>query len=247
MEKTPGTAEKTQIYFFPFAGASFYSYNGLIKEMTAPWLKVKALELPGRGKKTKEPLLSDINDMADYFFNQIKETLSVPYAFYGHSLGSILAYEVTLKIIDNHIAPPARLFVSGRGGPCVPPKDKDIGTLSREEFHAKLKEYGGTPDEVLREKELMDFLEPLLRADFMAAGNYAPEKNRKIPIPVTVFNGTLDNVTREDAFKWQEITDTPITFKEFNGGHFFIFDHSKAVWDSIVLRLPSAPILNSMR
>jgi surfactin synthase thioesterase subunit len=234
MKAHPGTAEKKQLYFFPFAGASFYSYNGLIKEMAMPGLTIKTLELPGRGKKTKEALLSDINDMADYFFNQIKEDLSAPYAFYGHSLGSLLAYEVTLKIVNNHITPPSRLFVSGRGGPCVPSRDKDIGTLSREAFYAKLKEYGGTPDQVLREKELMAFLEPVLRADFIAAGNYEPDQNRKVPLPVTVFNGTLDDVTREDALKWQEITDTPITLKEFKGDHFFIFDHSKAICDSIV-------------
>jgi len=56
MHETLGTAEKKQLYLFPFAGASFYSYNGLIKEMASPGLTIKTLELPGRGKKAKAPL-----------------------------------------------------------------------------------------------------------------------------------------------------------------------------------------------
>ncbi len=136
--------DECHLYIFPFAGASFYSYNSLIKDLKRPDLKITTLELPGRGRRMKEPLLSDINDMTDDLFHKIKDTLNYRYAFYGHSLGSLVAHKVVLKILDNGIVPPVHLFVSGRGGPGVLPKDRDLGTWSRERFYEKLKTYGGT-------------------------------------------------------------------------------------------------------
>ncbi len=234
MQKNPAFDNEFNLYLFPFAGASFYSYNSLIKDLKRPDLKITTLELPGRGKRMKEPLLSDINDMADDLFHKIKTNLNYRYAFYGHSLGSLVAHKVVLRILDNGMAPPVHLFVSGRGGPGVLPKDRDMGSWSRERFYEKLKTYGGTPPQVLQEKELMAFLEPVLRADFTAAGNYEPGTSRKLPVTLTVLNGIQDDVTREEALQWQEVTDTPIVLREFSGDHFFIFDQTKAVGDVIL-------------
>jgi len=226
--------DKIQLYFFPFAGASFYSYNPLVNALPQNLLDIMVLELPGRGKRSQAPLLSDLHDMAADLFHQIKDTIRPPYIFFGHSLGSLLAYEVILKILDAGLDLPTHLTVSGRGGPMVPPRDRDIRHMSSKRFYELLKEYGGTPAQVFREKELMAFFEPVLRADFMAAGAYTAGKIRKLPLSVTVFNGTQDRVTREDALKWQEVTDIPVTLKEFTGKHFFIFDHVAAICQAIV-------------
>ncbi|MCP4370685.1 MAG: thioesterase [Deltaproteobacteria bacterium] len=224
---------QTQLIFFPFAGASFYSFNPLINSIPEDRINVRVLELPGRGKRIKEPLISDVETMAQDFFVLIKDTLSIPFAFFGHSLGAVLAYEVILKLIDSGADLPCRLFVSGRGGPRVPPRNPRIANLPKNEFFEELKIFDGTPAQMFEEKDLMDFLEPMLRADFAAAGSYAPEQIRRIPLPVTAFNGEGDTVSREDALAWQDVTDIPLTLKEFHGNHFFIFDHGEKLWSAM--------------
>ncbi|MCP4020309.1 MAG: thioesterase [Desulfobacteraceae bacterium] len=221
--------QKIQLFFFPFAGASFYSYNPLVKALPEHRFDTHTLELPGRGKRIKDPLLSNVSDMADDLFGKIKDQISPPYVFFGHSLGSIVSYEVVLKIVDNGLEPPIHFFASGRGGPQVPSKNKNTEFLDEDAFYEKLKNYGGTPDQVLQEKELMAFFEPVLRADFIAAESYECRHCHKIPVPISVLNGTLDSVKPHEALKWQAITESPITCKEFYGKHFFLFDHTKDI------------------
>jgi len=223
---------KTHLFFFPFAGASFYSYNPLINALPKELFDVTVLEVPGRGKRSGEPLLSDICAMADDLFGRIRDQLNSPYAFYGHSMGSVLAYETSLRVQDSGLEPPSHLFLSGRGGPRIPHKNPDLPYLTGDKFYEKLKEYGGTPDEVLQDKELMAFFEPVLRADFTAAVSYISRGYRKIDSPLTVLFGNMD-ITRDDARAWQEITQVPLTIREFEGNHFFIFDHILPVCDVI--------------
>lgn len=226
-----------KIYLFPFAGASAYSYPSLVQALSGHGLEITSLELPGRGLRRGEALLSDMREMADDLFEQVTATLSLPYAFYGHSMGSLLAYEVILRIMDHGIVPPVHLFVSGRGGPGLPPGNREIGLLPREEFFKKLEDYGGTPLQVLGEKELMDFFEPILRADFNGAGSYNRKIFRKIHLPVTVFNGTEDRVSFNDCLLWQEVTDLTISVNDFKGGHFFIAEHADALGRAITHEL----------
>jgi surfactin synthase thioesterase subunit len=171
--------------------------------------------------------------MADDLFYQIQNKIRSPYIFYGHSLGSLLAYEVILRLMDAGKDLPIHAFMSGRGGPGVLPRNRDIKNMPQERFYELLKGYGGTPAQVLQEKEVMAFFEPLLRADFMAAERYCSDELRKIPLALTVFNGIQDQITRDDALNWQEVTDRPIILKEFTGCHFFIFDHVPAICDAI--------------
>ncbi|HCY85016.1 MAG TPA: hypothetical protein DHV36_07770, partial [Desulfobacteraceae bacterium] len=211
-----GEAGKVQLYVFPFAGASFYSYNPVInaiRQVPENNLDIRPLELPGRGKRIGSPLLSDLGDMADDLFSGIRNELHSPCVFWGHSLGSILAYEVILRLLDTGCNLPVHLLVSGRRGPAVPSREKNIGELPREEFYQKLKAYGGTPEQILREKELMDLFEPVLRADFSAAAQERTTPVRKIPLAVTVMNGTQDTVTHRDCMGWQDITDSPIRYE----------------------------------
>ena len=110
----------------------------------ANFINIIPLELPGRGKRISEPLLSDIQSMTDDLFLQIKTSIMSPYAFYGHSLGALLGYLLVKRILDEKLPPPLHLFFSGRAGPSVQDKDKDIYALPKKEFIQKLKEYDGS-------------------------------------------------------------------------------------------------------
>ena len=220
---------ETILFCLPFAGSSAYSYRAL-QSYTDDSLRITAIDLPGRGRRFCEPLLSNLNAMADDAFNQIRQRLDGgAYALYGHSMGAWIAYLLVKRILRDGYPLPRHLFVSGRPSPSVPGKEKDWHRLPRTDFLKILKRFGGTPSEVIGNQELMELFEPVLRADFQALADYTYEKSEPLDVPMTVLWGRDENVTRAEALGWQEQTTKDFALLEFSGGHFFIFQHAAEI------------------
>jgi len=108
-----------QLFCFPFAGGSYYSYYPL-KRFLNPRINLIPLDLPGHGRRMQEPLLSDLNDMCNDVYKQIDGELDNPYAFLGHSMGALIGYLLTQKITRMGFPGPSHLFATGRQGPPRP-------------------------------------------------------------------------------------------------------------------------------
>lgn len=223
MNETHNTVDSIRLFCLPFAGGSYYSYFPLEKHINSR-ICLTPIDLPGHGRRMREPLLSDLDDMCEDVYDQISHQLNSPYAILGHSMGALLGYLVTQKIEARGAPRPVHLFVSGRQGPSVPGRHKNVHLLPKEDFIKHLQHYGGIQDEILKEKDLMDLFEPIMRADFKAL-NYAHINKTPLTSPITVFLGTADTITYEEAMTWQAVTHTPITLHQFPGGHFFIFNN----------------------
>ncbi len=218
--------QKITLYCLPFAGGNVLSYRDF-QAHVANSILVKPLELPGRGKRIREPLLTTLTAMVDDVFRQVQNDLNGhAYAIYGHSMGGLLGYLLTRRILSAGIQAPLHLFVSGRRAPSVVRDNPPRHLLPKENFIDYLKDLGGIPQEVLDEGELMDFFEPILRADFKAIETYNHDFVSPFEIPITLFQGLNDKeVDHPKLLPWQQETRQPISIKTFPGGHFFIFDH----------------------
>jgi surfactin synthase thioesterase subunit len=215
---------KINIYCLPFAGGSQQSYYQFT-DHCGDDISFIALELPGRGTRWKEPPLKDIHAMTDDVFRQIKNELQQPYAIYGHSMGSLIGYLLIKKILTEQLPAPLHLFCSGAHEPTRPLVEKPRHLFSKEDFIKKLKQLGGSPDEVLDDPVMLEFYEPLLRADFQATDSYIHQASEPFNVPITVMIGTDEGITTEQALAWQQETTAPIEVIQFPGKHFFIFDH----------------------
>lgn len=220
--------ERVNLICIPFAGASIYSFRDITKSI-ADFINVIPVELPGRGKRISERLQSDIYKIVDDIFLRIKLHINTPYAFYGHSLGALLGFLLVKRVLNEKLPQPLHLFCSGRGGPSVENKDKHIYALPKKEFIEKLHEYEGSPKEILNDEGIMEFFEPVLRADFKVVSTYSYKKDTPFDIPITVMFGTNENITYEEAMKWQDETSKKISVRQFSGGHFFIYEHSTEI------------------
>ena len=218
------TRRKRNIFCLTFAGGSSYHYREFQK-FTAGSTHIFPVELPGRGKRFSEPLLTNIHEMVEDVLGQIAPVLDKPYTIYGHSLGAKLGYLLTKRIIGGNLPEPLHLFVSGSEGPSSEPRERNRHLLPSGKFKALLNRFEGTPAEVLENSELMDFFEPIIRADFQAVDTYVYEYSEPFDIPVTVMIGRDDRLTAEGVMKWQDITTRRISVREFPGGHFFVFKH----------------------
>jgi surfactin synthase thioesterase subunit len=219
------------VFCLPFAGGSKYSYNPYF-QYTAP-IKWIALEYPGRGARIREPLLKNLNQIVLDIYDQIKYKLDEPYIIYGHSMGAKVAYLLTKEIRRNDQAMPLHLFLTGSGGPSVADREPPRYLLPKEQFANTLRDLGGIPDETLNSAMLMDFYEPILRADFEALETHQHQDAEPFDIPVSVIIGTEEQVTYEDALAWQRETTIPIDVRQFPGTHFFIFDYPMEIVKAI--------------
>ena len=226
------------LFCLPFAGGNKYSYRELA-EKAPSFLNLITLEYPGRGGRMREPLPVNIDELANDLYNQvIQHPAHGYYAIYGHSLGGLMAYLLTLQLQKNGNKLPAHIFITGTPGPsAISRTEKKRHLLDQKEFIAEIQELGGMPDEILNNEELLYFFEPILRSDFKISESYIHEDNAPLNIPITVITGTEEDMKPEDIQLWQNETLQAVDFKRMPGKHFFIFDHSFKVVEIICKKL----------
>ena len=219
----------------PYAGGNIYSYNAFRKYFDGK-LNLVMPELPGRGEFYGEPFVKDLHIMAEILFKQLERRLNEPYAFYGHSMGALLIYLLTRRIKRERMPEPLHLFCSGCKAPFIPPAH-EFYKLPDDELISQLRAYGGSPEDVLNNHDLMELLLPIIRADFEAAETFVYRPGPKLNTGITVFRGHDDDVSQEDAEAWQTETNMPVPVLNFSGDHFFIIEHAEEVCNVILRTL----------
>ena len=220
------------LFCLPYSGANAFAYRNL-PDYLEDFIRFAPVELPGHGTRVREPLISSVDELvADVFIN-IKEDLKQPYAIFGHSLGTYIGFSLTRHIINKGLPAPVHLFFSGNDGPSVSPKRRDRHLLPKAGFLKELERYGGCAPEILQNQEVVDFFEPILRADFKVVETFYYTKEEPFNVPLTVMIGKEDTTSFDGAQKWQMETTKTISIKEFPGGHFFIFDHLPEIGEII--------------
>jgi len=227
--------KKVKLFCLPYAGASASVY---LKWKTRLDRKIELipLELAGRGRRHREPFYESaedaIEDILKYFLDYLDES---PFAILGHSMGSILAYELAQKVRLIRGREPVWMFVSGRYPPHIKKQQKIIHNLPIDEFKNEILKLGGTPLEVFENPILTDLFLPVLKADYKLIETYEYVcTNKKLNCGITVFNGKDDCITAgTDMKEWGLQTTNICKVYEFEGDHFFINCHDREITDVI--------------
>lgn len=219
---------KVTLFCLPYAGGSKYSLF-FLKKVLPRRINCHFLEYSGRGTRIKEDFAEDIMGIVDDAYQEIVPLLDSPYAIYGHSMGAKVAYLLARRIREQGKPSPMHLFISGTDAPSVPNRKPPRHLLSHDEFISSIQEMGGLPEEVLKHKELLEYFEPILRADFKASETYEHKTDTPLEIPITVMVGNEEDMEEADILEWQTETSHPMRLCKFPGNHFFIFEHEKEI------------------
>lgn len=217
-----------QLFCLSYAGGSAQEYKrwkGIISDQ----IEIIPITLPGHGKRLKEELLTSIEAMVEYVYMQIKDKIvENKYAFFGHSMGAIIAHELTNKVKEMGLPEPCCLFVSGREAPHLAHSHEDMLNLPEDEFRQRIAYYGGTPDEIFEDPYLKKIFLPILLTDLTACDTYQKYYKERTSMVVeaefVVLAGREEVGSEEQLEGWQRYSRQKISIYYFSGGHFFIHD-----------------------
>lgn len=186
-------------------------------------VEVCPVQLPGRGNRIREAPFTQMTPLVESLAEGLSPFLERPFAFFGHSLGAIVSFELALKLQREKGKLPLHLFVSGRRAPCIPRQDPITYNLPDEEFVEELRRLNGTPKEILEHSELMQLMLPVLKADFEISETYRHSGENLRGCPITAFGGKQDEEVPQDYLEaWQEHTTGPFKQRMLPGDHFFL-------------------------
>lgn len=224
--KAPGS--EIQLVCFPHAGGSASFFFPVAKAL-APAIDVTAVQYPGRQDRRSEPNIDNIPELADAVYPAVRTLADRPLAFFGHSMGAVLAYEVALRLEKDGVPPLIRLYASGRRAPSryreeAVHKKNDAGVI------AELRRLSGTNSDLLGDPETLEMILPAIKSDYKAIETYKDVPGRTMSCPVIAVIGDDDpKVTIDEAKAWSEHTTGPFDLRPFPGGHFYLVDQAPAL------------------
>lgn len=224
---------RRRLFCFSYAGGSAFNFTRWQASLD-PSTQVCAVQLPGRGARLAEPPIASLPALLRALAPVIAEHDDLPAAFFGHSVGALVAFELTRYMQLHGLTLPTRLFLSGCHAPQYRNAPRQLHTLPDDAFTAVLGTYKGTPPEVLQNRELMQLLLPSIRADFALAENYRYRSGPLLPMPISVFAGKQDdNKAPGQVEGWARETAKACSITWFEGGHFFVNSDRTAVLDRL--------------
>jgi medium-chain acyl-[acyl-carrier-protein] hydrolase len=243
-----GGAER-RLICLPFAGGGPATYRGWTTRLPAD-VEVVAVMLPGRDPSSRVRPPDSIGALVAATraaLAELHEREPVPFALFGHSMGALIGFELTVDLERSGGPAPTHLFVSGRRPPDEPHTGRRIHELDDESFlDAVQGRYGAIPDVVRNEPELLALLLPALRADVRAFETHVPLDRAVVRCPVHVYGGADDlHPGPAQLTAWQRVAASKISVRVFDGDHFYLttsgpLSGGEALTSDIAARLTGA-------
>lgn len=237
----PREDARIRLFCFPHAGggaAAFREWPAMLSSEIDVW----AVQAPGRAWRLREAPFTDVEVWADEATEAMLPWLDRPFALFGHSLGSIVAFEVARRVVARGYEPEA-LFVGARRAPGLPARDSDLSELSDTDFVESIcQRFGGIPPVILESEEVLSLMLPTLRADVAALEQYDYSAGPPLTSPLVVMGGTEDgSVSTEELDAWSAVSNGPTSVRIFEGDHFYVESHRDEVLSLVHTTLGTSP------
>lgn len=213
---------RLRLVCFPYAGAGTSIYNPWSR-LFPPYVQVAAVQLPARESRVSEQPVSRLLDHIRPLMLALAPLFGGPVAFFGHSMGALLAFEAAHALYATRRLLPIHLFVSGCKAPHLSRADRKRDDFTDAELLEEIERLNGTPRELLEHPELSSIILPVLRSDFLASDNYECEPREPLRCPITAIGGEHDPfVDRAGLEAWRQHTTSAFAVQFFPGDHFFL-------------------------
>jgi medium-chain acyl-[acyl-carrier-protein] hydrolase len=210
-----------RLFCFPYAGAGASIFSKW-SEFLGPAIELDAIQLPGHETRMAEPPATDLKTLLRELAEVLAPSLGGPFAFLGHSMGALIAFELARLLRKELGREPERVFLSGLRAVQLSDPDPPLYSCSDQCFLDELSRRYGLPKYLLEHPELLELFVPLLRADFQMCESYRYVPDRALECPFSIFGGLNDlKVSRDALTAWQFHTTKPLKLRMLEGDHYF--------------------------
>ncbi|MFB6717047.1 alpha/beta fold hydrolase [Streptomyces sp. NPDC056237] len=239
----PVSDPAARLFLLHHAGGSHLLYRGWAEHFPGDW-ELCFLEAPGRGTLQALPLIDDCDWLVDYFYAAIVPLLDRPFGFFGHSMGALIAYQLTHRLLREEDPLPDWLGVSAYGPPGGDADGSSPHLMADDELRAWLRSGGGSPPQLLDSDEVWHKFAPVFRNDFKLVDTWTvPRSPEPLPVPLSVFAGRSDTLIGEDRLlAWRALTTDFRGLERYDGGHFYLLDHPQQLTAAITAAMRPAAL-----
>jgi medium-chain acyl-[acyl-carrier-protein] hydrolase len=244
--RQPLEAPRVRLICFAHAGGGDSAYRAWPAALR-PSIEVWTASLPGRAWGTPEPFADSWPPLVERLADSLEPSAGESaLAFFGHSLGALVAFELARTLERRHGEGPVHLFVSASKAPHRPPGRQPLPADDDELVNAMDEAYGGVPPEVLAEPELLKRFVGILRADLELLEAHRWEPGEPLACPITAIAGEADeHALPADIDHWRDLTQRGFDSVALPGGHFAIHAELTRVADLIRRALAPEPAHSS--
>jgi surfactin synthase thioesterase subunit len=218
-----------RLLVFPHAGGSAASYARWASLLPAE-VDVAVVQLPGRHDRRAETPFTDCEKLTEALYDTVEQEWDGrSFALFGHSMGALLAYRLT--VLAERLGGPYPVLLAASGW--VPSahrhSDRPIAGLSDDELLAAIGTFGAVPPDLPSDPRLRDLVLPALRGDLSVLNDFHPD-GATVTTPVVAYSGADDPALPPGAMAdWGTLTDTFLGSTTFPGDHFYLFPQAAAL------------------
>lgn len=240
------TKAQFRLFCFPYGGGGASIYREWQREFPDS-IEICPIQLPGRENRLEEHPLDNLNVLVAELAQHLKPLFDLPFAFFGHSFGSLIGFELTRYLRRHRLPQPIHLFTSAYPDPRKPSKSLDNLLASLKHLDINLFDLNqeriaqldegilNTLSFVFKDNGIVDYsddrmnkniikiLLPIFIGDMKIVKNYSYYHELPLETPITVFQGKQDLwVAPADHKGWINHSSTSCVFHEFDSGHLFV-------------------------
>lgn len=226
-----------RLFCLPFAGGGASIYHAWPSAFP-PSIEVRAIQLPGRESRFKEPRSARVEPLATGIADALGRHLDRPFALFGYSIGALLAFEAIRELRRRGAPLPSYLFVAASHAPQYPKPHPPLAHLPREEFLERIRYYYEPSEAAWEIPELLEVFLPILRDDAAMYDSYEYVDEPPLSCPIDAYVGSVDRgAPVAGAEAWREQTTGEFELTVFPGSHFFVQKALPDLHDRIRRRL----------
>ncbi|WP_392532258.1 thioesterase II family protein [Nostoc sp. C117] len=242
----PNPQARIRLFCFPHGGSGPHAFRNWHKFLPES-IEVYGLQLPGRGSRLRETPFTSMESLVQVLVTQMTPDTDKPFAFFGHSLGANICFEVTRQLQRQGNSYPVHLFIASCRAPQLPKKITPFSKFSDIEFIEHLRRANSVPEEILQNPKLIQLFLPALRSDAELEETYIYHPDEPFDCPISAFGGMEDTiVTQQEIAAWRYQTRNSFLMEMFPGDHFFINNQLAPLLKSLSEQLQQYLCLNSM-
>ncbi|WP_102143875.1 thioesterase II family protein [Mycobacterium hubeiense] len=228
IKRFPGGGAEASVVVFPHAGGAAAAYRSFATALSANGVDAYIVQYPQRADRLTHPAPATIEELAAELYEAGQWDRVGPLRLFGHCMGAVVAFEFA-RIAERHGVEVGELWASAGQAPSTIAGSSPLPTTDRE-LVADMMDLGGTDPRLLDDEDFVELLLMAVRADYEAFNRYSCEPGVRIRADIHAVGGRDDHrIEREWLQRWDSHTDGTFTLSLFDGGHFYLNDHTDSV------------------